>query len=193
VEESAPLVRVLGLGNVLMGDDALGPWVIHHLEALYEFPASVSVIDVGTPGLDLVPYVAGPSGIILVDTVSAKGAAPGTIRVYDRDQLVKFAPKPRLSPHDPGVTEAILAVEMAGEPPAFVTLVGVVPGSVATGVKMTAPLQDAVAAAAEMIVGELVARGFDVRRRTPGRASVPLPWWEAPVGAPFTAREPARV
>jgi hydrogenase maturation protease len=191
VETGAPLVRVLGLGNVLMGDDALGPWVIHHLESTYAFPPEVAVVDVGTPGLDLVPYVAGPCGIVLVDTVSATGAPPGEIRIYDRDALVKFAPKPRLSPHDPGVTEAILAVEMAGEPPAFVTLVGVVPGSVATGVGMTEPLQDAVAAAAETIVSELVARGFDVRRRAPDQHSVPLPWWEVPVVAPAPAPEPA--
>jgi hydrogenase maturation protease len=193
VETGAPLVRVLGLGNVLMGDDALGPWVVHHLEALYEFPEDVSVVDVGTPGLDLIPYVAGPCGIVLVDTVHVTGAAPGTIRVYDRDALVRFAPKPRLSPHDPGVTEAILAVEMAGEAPAFVTLVGVVPGAVATGVGMTPALQDAVAAAAETIVAELVARGYDVRRRSPGRTSVPLPWWEAPVVASVPAPEPALV
>ena len=54
---------------------------------------------------------------------------------------------------------------------------------------MTAPLQDAVAAAAETIVGELVARGLDVRRRAPEAVGVPLPWWEAPVAAP--APEPA--
>ena len=191
MEEGAPLVRILGLGNVLMGDDALGPWVIHHLEATYAFPPEVEVVDVGTPGLDLIPYIAGPCGIILVDTVSAKGVPPGSIRVYDRDQLVKFAPKPRLSPHDPGVTEAILAVEMAGEPPAFVTLVGVVPGCVATGAGMTAPLQNAVERAAGVIVVDLLARGFDVRRRTPRGASVPLPWWEAPVGAPAPDPEPA--
>ncbi len=190
METGAPLVRVLGLGNVLMGDDALGPWVIHRLESLYEFPSTVSVIDVGTPGLDLVPYVAGPCGIVLVDTVSAKDAAPGAIRLYDRDALVKHAPKPRLSPHDPGVTEAILAVEMAGEPPAYVTLVGVVPEQVATGVGMTAGVQDAVARAAEAVVVELLARGFDVRRRNTDTSSVPLPWWETPVIAPVPAPVP---
>lgn len=189
----APLVRVLGLGNVLMGDDALGPWVIHHLVSTYAFPPEVAVIDVGTPGLDLVPYVAGPCGIVLVDTVHSTGTAPGTIRFYDRDQLVRFAPKPRLSPHDPGVTEALLAVEMAGEAPAFVTLVGVVPGDVATGVGMTSALQEAVPRAAEAVVVELLARGFDVRRRAPERSSVPLPWWEAPVVAPVPDPEPVFV
>ena len=189
METGAPLVRVLGLGNVLMGDDALGPWVIHRLEATYVFPPEVEVVDVGTPGLDLVPYVAGPCGIILVDTVHAKDAAPGTVKLYDRDALVKFGPKPRLSPHDPGVTDAILAVEMAGEAPAFVTLVGVVPDSVKAGVGLTPPLQDAVARAADEIVVDLLARGFDVHRRATNAVSVPLPWWEMPVIAPVPAPE----
>ncbi len=184
METGAPLVRVLGLGNVLMGDDALGPWVIHRLESTYVFPPEVEVIDVGTPGLDLVPYVAGPCGIILVDTVHSKGAEPGTIRIYDRDALVRSAPQPRLSPHDPGVTEAILAVEMAGEGPAFVTLIGVVPEAVATGVGMTPKVQEAVTRAADEIVVELLARGFDVRRRAPDAVAVPLPWWETPVVEP---------
>jgi len=189
METGAPLVRVLGLGNVLMGDDALGPWVIHRLEATYVFPPEVEVVDVGTPGLDLVPYVAGPCGIIIVDTVHVKGAEPGTIRIFDRDALVKFGPKPRLSPHDPGVTDAILAVEMAGEAPAFVTLVGVVPDSVKAGVGLTPPLQDAVARAADEIVVDLLARGFDVHRRATNAVSVPLPWWEMPVIAPVPAPE----
>jgi hydrogenase maturation protease len=189
METGAPLVRVLGLGNVLMGDDALGPWVIHRLEATYVFPPEVEVVDVGTPGLDLVPYVAGPCGIILVDTVHVMGAEPGTIRIFDRDALVKFGPKPRLSPHDPGVTDAILAVEMAGEAPAFVTLVGVVPDSVKAGVGLTPPLQDAVARAADEIVVDLLARGFDVHRRATNAVSVPLPWWEMPVIAPVPAPE----
>jgi len=183
METGAPLVRVLGLGNVLMGDDALGPWVVHRLESTHTFPPEVEVVDVGTPGLDLVPYVTGPCGIILVDTVHSKGAAPGDIKTYDRDALVKFGPKPRLSPHDPGVTEAILAVEMAGDPPAFVTLVGVVPGSVKAGVGLTPALQDAVVRAAATIVAELVARGFDVRPGPADAASVPLPWWETPAAA----------
>lgn len=191
METGAPLVRVLGLGNVLMGDDALGPWVIHRLGAMYAFPPEVEVVDVGTPGLDLVPYVAGPCGIILVDTVHSKDSAPGTVKIYDRDALVKFGPKPRLSPHDPGVTEAILAVEMAGEPPAFVRLVGVVPDSVKAEVGLTPAVQDAVERAADEIVVELLARGFDVRRRAPNAVSVPLPWWETPVISPVPAPAPA--
>ncbi len=176
----APLVRVLGLGNVLMGDDALGPWVVHTLLSSYEFPPEVSVLDVGTPGLDLVPYVAGPGGIIFVDSVKSSAPA-GTVRIYDRNALVNLGTNPRLSPHDPGVAEALLAVDMADDGPAWVRLVGVVPGNVSTGVGMTAEVQSAVTRAAEIVVAELLARGLDVRCRPWGASSVELPWWEVPV------------
>ena len=171
-------VRVLGLGNVLMGDDALGPWVIQQLEATYEFPAGVSLVDVGTPGLDLIPYVAGPAGVLLVDTVKS-GGAPGEIRVYDRGELLKHAAKPRLSPHDPGLSEALLAMELAGTPPRFVRLVGVVPEAVATGVGLSAAVAKAVPLAAQAVVRELALLGFAAGRRH--AVSRPAPWWEAPV------------
>jgi len=44
-------IRVLGVGNVLCTDDGLGPYAIKVLEAQYEFPEGVEVVDVGTPGL----------------------------------------------------------------------------------------------------------------------------------------------
>jgi hydrogenase maturation protease len=90
-------IRVLGLGNVLMGDDAVGPWVIEALLAGWEFPVGVSVVDVGTPGLDLTPYLAEADSVILVDTVKSD-APPGTIHVYPRETLFRMAPKPRMSP-----------------------------------------------------------------------------------------------
>jgi hypothetical protein len=57
-------------------------------------------------------------------------------------------------------------------------------------VGLTPELQDAVARAADEIVMDLLARGFDVRRRATNAVSVPLPWWETPVIAPVPAPEP---
>lgn len=65
-------VAVLGLGNVLMGDDALGPYAVRLLEARYELPGRVPVLDIGTPGLDLVPYFEGVDALVLVDTVRSE-------------------------------------------------------------------------------------------------------------------------
>jgi hydrogenase maturation protease len=167
-------VRVLGLGNVLMGDDALGPWVIEDLLARWEFPEGVSVVDVGTPGLDLTPYLADAEAVFLVDTVKANGP-PGSIRVYSRGQLLARGPQPRVSPHDPGLAEALFSLDFAGCAPKQVTLVGVVPEKVEKGVRLSPAVRAAVPAASEEIAGRLAWLGLAPRRR-PGTAAAP--WWE---------------
>lgn len=168
-------VRVLGLGNVLMGDDAVGPWVIEALLAGWEFPEGVSVLDVGTPGLDLTPFLAEADTVILVDSVHAD-APPGTLRVYARDQLASRAPAPRVSPHDPGLTEALFALDFVGAAPRDVILVGIVPATVAKGVRLSAPVRAAVEGAAAEVVRRLAAMGLPPRPRA---LAVPAaPWWE---------------
>jgi hydrogenase maturation protease len=173
-------VRVLGLGNVLMGDDALGPWVIEELLARYEFPNSVSVLDVGTPGLDLTPYLADAEKIFLVDTVKAQ-APPGSLRVYSREEILARPAEPRLSPHDPGLAEALMFLSLAGSAPKNVELVGVVPERVEKGIGLSAAVRRAVAPAAAEIVERLSALGLAPRRPDPSRQA--SPWWEAPAEA----------
>ncbi len=173
-------VRVLGLGNVLMGDDAVGPWVIEELLANWEFPDGVCVLDVGTPGLDLTPYLADADAVILVDTVKANGA-PGTIHLYSREELVARPAGPRLSPHDPGLTEALFALDLVGCGPREVLLVGVVPGMVARGIGLTPAVRTAVIQAAARVVERLSRLGFPPRAKTsPACVS---PWWDRPAAA----------
>jgi hydrogenase maturation protease len=175
-------VRVLGLGNVLMGDDALGPWVIEELLANREFPDGVAVLDVGTPGLDLTPYLADADTILLVDTVKADGP-PGAIRIYSREELLSRPPQARVSPHDPGLTEALLALDFVGCAPRDVVLIGVVPGVVAKGIGLTPAVKEAVGQAAAEVVRLLARLGFSP---LPRPSAVPAsPWWEKrPATAP---------
>jgi hydrogenase maturation protease len=172
---SASRVGVIGLGNVLMGDDAFGPWVVQTLLAEYEFPEGVSVEDLGTPGLDLMPYVTDLEALVLVDTVRSS-TPPGTVRLYRRDELLKHAPQPRLSPHDPGVKEALLTAEFAGRGPREVLLVGAVPKDTAMGVRLSPPLREAVARAVAEVLGELERLGCPATRRAEPLA--PDVWWE---------------
>ena len=176
---TAARIGVIGLGNVLMGDDAFGPWVVQTLLAEYDFPEDVSVEDLGTPGLDLMPYVTDLEALVLVDTVRAP-APPGTVRVYRRDDLLKHPPQARLSPHDPGVKEALLTAEFAGRGPREVLLVGAVPEDTAMGVHLTQKLREAVPRAIAEVVRELERLGLPATRRaSPG---VPDIWWEKEPG-----------
>ncbi len=102
-------VAVLGLGNVLLGDDALGPYAVRLFEARYELPERVPVLDLGTPGLGhLFPYFEETDALVLVDTVRSE-APPGTLRLYRRDEILKHPPQPRVSPHDPELKETLLS------------------------------------------------------------------------------------
>ena len=85
-------VAVVGLGNVLMADDAFGPWFVRWFEAHYELPEEIEVADLGTPGLDLYPHLVHRDVIIIADTVRSDGE-PGDLRVYQRDEILKHSPQ----------------------------------------------------------------------------------------------------
>jgi hydrogenase maturation protease len=162
-----------------MGDDALGPTVIAHLLAGFLFPDEVHVEDLGTPGLDLHPHLAGRKALILVDVVKSRGE-PGELRLYRKDEILRHAPGARVSPHDPGVKEALLALQFAGGEPEEILLVGVIPDKVGNFVGLTGALQEAVPAAATAVLEELQRLGQPATPQDEPRE--PDLWWEADHG-----------
>jgi hydrogenase maturation protease len=168
-------VAVIGIGNVLAGDDAVGPHVVRVLEARYELPDGVEVIDAGTPGYDLTAFLVGQDAVVLVDAVKARGT-PGELRTYDKAALVEKKPILAISPHEPGVREALLNADFMGVTPPVVRLVGVVPSATATGIGLSAEVRAAVQGAVDAVARELAALGVPLRERTPPRA--PDLWWE---------------
>lgn len=167
-------ISVLGLGNVLFGDDGFGPFVIQSLRAGWDFPQNVCLVDVGTPGLDLVTYFQGTDMVFLIDAVGGSGV-PGELRLYRGRELKQMQPKPRVSPHDPAVLETLLIAELAGDGPHDILLVGVIPRSLDLGVGLSAAVREAAAAASELVVRELANAGADpVPRHRPDTPDV---WW----------------
>lgn len=167
--------NVLGMGNVLMGDDGFGPYVVRILQSRYEVPGEVSILDVGTPGFDLVPYLRGTAAVILVDTVRAT-SPPGTLKRYDRETLLRYAPALRAGPHDPTVKEALLTLEWAGEGPREVVLVGVVPERLGSGSGLSPCVRSAVEPAVQAVLQELIRLGVTVSPKEP--PDDPDLWWE---------------
>jgi hydrogenase 3 maturation protease len=81
-------VVILGVGNTLKGDDAVGPLVCERLSSR----VSARVIDAGaTPENHLRPVLeAGPDVLLIVDAVDF-GGRPGEIRLCTPDQIQEFA------------------------------------------------------------------------------------------------------
>ena len=173
-----PRFAVIGIGNVLAGDDALGPTVVRIFEAQWAVPGDVAVIDAGTPGLDLTAYIAGLRGVVLVDAIRSRGS-PGELRVLDGEALGSAPPAVSLSPHQPGIPEAMLHARLLGSAPAL-RLVGAVVQRLETGVGLTEEVRAAVPSLVRRVVDELRGLGVEVRQRVP--ATEPDLWWERDPG-----------
>jgi hydrogenase maturation protease len=168
-------IRILGVGNVLCTDDGLGPYVIKVLEAQFDFPEHVEVIDVGTPGLDFTPYLADARMVIVIDTVKGEETA-GTLRLLRDGEIVAKPPPSRMSPHEPGLREALMATEFSDSSPEEIILVGVVPESTGQGTKLTDAVRSAVPRVVDAVMAELKRLDCPAIQRDPP-AELDL-WWE---------------
>ena len=170
------MIAVLGLGNELMGDDALGPYVIACLEAHYEFPAGVELIDAGTPGHELSVHLEGRDAAVVVDAVGATGE-PGAVILYEGDEVTRRPLPAVASSHEPGLRDALQSLAFCGRGPGRTLLVGVIPESVELGTGLSVPVLRAVPEAEKAVVEWLSRFGVAVHPKK--AADKPSIWWEA--------------
>ncbi len=168
-----------GIGNVLLGDDGIGPYVVRMLEARYSFAEGVQIADLGTPALDLTHQIVGKHALILVDSVAGEQPA-GTIQLFRKEEIVRETPAQRLDPHSPALSECLMAAEMLGVPPEHVLLVGVAGECYEPGATLSEPVQRAVDKAIEAVLAELDRLGFTYQMKL--APDSPAIWWsELPV------------
>lgn len=172
-------VLVIGLGNVLLGDEALGPEVVAELESRYRLPDGVEALEIGTQGLDLVPFVAGCEALLVVGSLHGRGA-PGEVRVLDREAVLRNDPEYRMSPHAFGLRSHLLTLEFGGGAPRQVFVVGAIPADVELRSGLTPALKAAVPAVLAAVVERLERLGV-----APALRPEPLPlrlWWDGVPG-----------
>jgi len=157
-----------------MGDDGFGPLAIEMFRCEYECGSNVDVLDLGTPGLDLAPYLYGADLVVIVDAVHAE-EKPGTLSVYCEADLLAHRAQLRLTAHDPGLQESLAHLRLAGKTPSELIIVGVVPESCDFGKGISPSVLIASTVGVDNIARLLVERGINCSRR-----HAPLPpnlWW----------------
>jgi len=159
---------------VLLGDDGFGPLVVEMFRCEYECGSEVEVLDLGTPGLDLAPYLYGTDLVVIADAVHAE-EKPGTLCIYCEADLFTRRAQLRLTAHDPGVQECIAQLRVAGHAPSELIIVGGVPESCGLGEGFSPAVLSTSSAAVDNIARLLVERAVDCRRRpAPVRPNL---WW----------------
>jgi hydrogenase maturation protease len=154
---------VLGLGNILLGDDGVGVVAVTELLDRYEAPEGVRVWDGGTLGLSLLPYVEDAERVILIDAVRGD-ATSGTLVRLDGEEVAP-AVAARLSPHQVGVADLLDGARWLERYPQQLILLGLVPESIELGLGLTARVSAGIPALVELVVREAGELGFTFRAR----------------------------
>jgi len=173
-------IRICGVGSVLLGDDAVGPYTARWMAANYEFGEGVEVEDLGTPGLDLIAYMTGIDVLILIDSVENREPA-GTVTVYDKAEITRQRPGLRLDPHSPCITESIFVAELTGDGPEDMYVIGVTGEQLEVGATLSDSVRQAIPLAVEKILARVVLHGGSYRKREV--PADPQIWWEQAIGA----------
>lgn len=160
---SGSTLLVLGLGNVLCGDDGLGVRAIECLERDWLSPPRTRVVDGGTLGLALLAQFRETDDVILVDAIQVD-AEPGTLVRLDGDE-VEPAARRRLSVHQVGVADLLDGLRLLDEFPRRLVLVGMVPASMELSVSLTPRVEASLPALVAQLVDAAGELGYRFRRK----------------------------
>jgi hydrogenase maturation protease len=167
-------ILIGGIGNVLLGDDGVGPYVARLLAARYQFDDGVEVADLGTPALDLIDQLTERNAVILIDSINT-GAAAGTVLLYRKADIMRHRPAVRMDPHSPMLVDALLSAELFGVAPADVLLVGIAGGSYEAGCSLSRSVKASLDCVIAEVLRELERLGVGHRRREhPAEHGI---WW----------------
>jgi len=146
--DTAP-VLLLGLGNPLMSDDGAGQEILAQLES--EAPnwgSRVEFLDGGTQGLALLGRFDGRKAVLFLDAVRL-GDKPGAVHMLRGEELARMG-SPGVTAHEGSAPQILAALQLLGEVPQEVAVVGIEPERLATGIGLSAAVQAGVPAAASV-------------------------------------------
>ena len=169
-----PQVSVIGLGNVFLGDDGFGPLAVETFRCQYECGSDVEVLDLGTPGLDLAPYLYGRRFVVIIDAVHSDAIA-GEVSMFCEEDFVSNNARLRITGHDPGLWDTLAHLRLAGRAPSELIIVGVNPESCKFAEPFSELMLKIASETAATVAGLLCQRGTACLRRSP--AIKPNLWW----------------
>lgn len=153
-------ICVLGLGNLMRTDDAIGMLALRALAGDRRFPSEVDAVEGGTLGLDLLHAVHGVSHLLVLDAVDT-GAAPGTLTRFEGAGLARLPTSK--SVHLLGLSDLMNVLLLMEAPPMQTVLLGIQPESTDWGTVATPAVEAAQGSLVEAAFAQLAAWQTEMR------------------------------
>lgn len=120
-------ILLLGIGNILFGDEGVGVHFIHYITQKYRFEGKhhLDIVDGGTLAQRLIPIIVEYDQIIIVDTINAPGVKAGELYFFDF-VAVPSSVDWQGSAHEVEMLQTLNMMELLGDRPPTM-IMGVVP------------------------------------------------------------------
>lgn len=146
-------INVLGLGNILFGDEGFGIEAMRALESSGPFSDKVNFVDGGTQGIYLLDYIESCDGLIVFDSIIPRDFEQ-KVYLYRNEELPSFIHR-KMSAHQMGLSELLGVARLHGRVPRQIVLIGAPPRDLELGhglsTVMREHVQEAVALARTLI------------------------------------------
>lgn len=147
IKENVPnssLIKIIGFGNIFMGDDGIGVRVIEELQKqqIFKDNENIELVDGGTSGVDLVFMLQNACKAIIIDAVDA-GQKIAQIVVFSPQEIKEFKKKifKSYSLHDIDLAEAFELVKNLNLPTA-IKIIGIKPKKIGYSDKLTPEIEN---------------------------------------------------
>ena len=142
-------ILVLGIGNLLFGDEGIGVHFIKYMGEKYNFEGEhqLDIVDGGTLAQRLIPIIVEYDRVIIIDTINAPGVKAGEVYFFDFDAVPDTVDW-QGSAHEVEMLQTLNMMNLAGDRPPTM-IMGVVPTiieatefSLSEGVSNAVPLME---------------------------------------------------
>lgn len=152
-------LTILGMGNILCGDDGFGCHVAASLQEKYSWPENVAVIDGGTQG-QLLPSILHSSDKLLLIDAADFGNPPGHIFECANDEIPKWLGVCKLSAHQGSLAECLALAQLKSWLPQELHLIGLQPCQTEFGSPLSSAAIEALPKAEELVLRKLALWGI---------------------------------
>ncbi len=125
-----PSICVLGVGNLLLGDEGLGVHAINYLKDNYNFSPEINLVEGGTMGMELLIYIKGSKKVLLLDAIDTEGKA-GELLHFSHSELDRLFTRD-ISAHEIGVQDILFINSLSDDSEVNeleISVIGMIPES----------------------------------------------------------------
>lgn len=159
-------IGIVGIGNLICGDEGFGVHTVRYLEEHYVFPDNVIVQDAGTAGIYLAPLLEECDPVFVIDVVDID-AEPGSMHYYTTKDVKLGNIQTKMSPHQLGMLEILEICKLRDAAPETVEFYCVVPQDLDTSLDLSDTVAPRVAEIAAKVIARLEEFGVKPEKRQP--------------------------